>query len=339
MKLLRRLRKFRGWLPVPTSDGRIRIVRWILLEGNRIAVTGALLTLVFASLLLASSAWTFEMQRLLTETSTVENLLETFMAGMLLLVPLVVSINVITLSHDITSIEKQQDRLEGVMAFRSQVAALTPPDRRPSDPAAFLEGMSTIIQDRAQSLAEFVEKRDSEFADEVEQYTDDIFDAVAEFDDVQAARDQGARFGILWHGLEFEYGAYVDRGIILRKSHQYERSEEFAARLDDLIEGFQLFATGKEFFKSLYYTQELSRLSRILLVISLPSILLTATAILAISSRLLPDLWLFGIPPLQVFMSAVITMALVPYLLLTSYMLRLATVAIRTATGGPFWLK
>jgi hypothetical protein len=73
-----------------------------------------------------------------------------------------------------------------------------------------------------------------------------------------------------------------------------------------------------------------------LLLISFPSILVTASAILAIDAHLFPQVWLFGLPPLLSFVSAVFTISLAPFAVLTSYMLRVATVARRTASAGPF---
>jgi hypothetical protein len=109
--------------------------------------------------------------------------------------------------------------------------------------------------------------------------------------------------------------------------------------LDGLIEAFELFAIGKEYFKTLYYTQEVSRLSQTLLVITLPAILINASTILAINAGLLPDFWFLGLPPLQGFVAATFTISLAPYLVLTAYMLRLSTVARLTSSAGIFTLN
>jgi len=82
-----------------------------------------------------------------------------------------------------------------------------------------------------------------------------------------------------------------------------------------------------------------SQLSRGLLVVALPAILVNSSAILAISAQILPDIWLFGLPPLLTFVAVVFTVSLAPFLVLTSYMLRLSTVARRTAATGPFSLN
>lgn len=338
MRLRNRLRAVRSWLPVPTDRSGIEPVRWILLEGHRLAVTVVLLVFVFLALLAVGRIWTLEMQQLLRETRTVENMLETIIAGILLLVPLVVSINAIALSHDMTSVETQEERINAVMIFRSKVARLTPPDPEMSDPATFLEGMALLMDRRADAVREAAEEVDPALAQETEEFVAELQEVIDAFESDEAGLGSGARFATLWRGIEFRYGRFVDQAIVLRDSSDYELTETYDERIEDLLEAFELFAIGKEYFKSLYYEEELSRLSRILLIVSLPVILLTATAILAMSANLIPAIAMFGLPQLQVFMAAVITMALIPYVLLTSYMLRLATVSIRTATGGPFWL-
>lgn len=69
------------------------------------------------------------------------------------------------------------------------------------------------------------------------------------------------------------------------------------------MEGLQLFAVGREYFKTIYYIWEVSRLSRVLLIASLPIIVVTASAILAISVDLFPNWWILGLPPLHSFVA------------------------------------
>lgn len=89
----------------------------------------------------------------------------------------------------------------------------------------------------------------------------------------------------------------------------------------------------------MYYTREVSRLSQTLLVITHPAILANASTILALNAGILPEFWFFGIPPLQTFVAAAFTVSLAPYLVVTSYMLRLSSVARLTASAGIFSLE
>ena len=328
----------RDWFPVPQRNGRLHVIRWILLEANRLAVAIALLAFMFSALMIVGSVWTFEMQQVLTETSAVQMILSSLLSGIILLVSIVVSINSIVLSHDITSMEAQGNRIQGMMEFRQDIDRLSKSSESPTDPASFLSRMASIIGDRASALEESPAGSDAELTRDIQEYVDEIIETIEPLSD-QGDSASGAEFGILWLGLEADYGMYMDRSRTLRNTYESELSETFGEQFDDLMEAFQLFATGKEYFKTLYYTQEVSQLSLTLLIVSLPSILVTASAILAIDAEILPNAWVFGLPPLLSFVATVFTIALAPFLVLTAYMLRLSTVAQRTAGSGPFSLK
>lgn len=337
MNFGQRLRQWRGWFPVPKPGGRVDLIRWVLLEANRLAVAGALLTLVYVSMMLVGTIWTFEMQQILTETSTVENILLAFLSGIILLVSIVVSINAIVLSQDITSIGAQEDRIRGVMEFRNDIGELTDSREDLSNPATFLQIMATVISKRAQRLTDETEGMDKESVEEIQAYADSVSETVDQFEDLK--NNYGSQFAVLWMALELDYGPHLDRSRGLQGSLGTTLHESSEERFDSLIESLQLLAIGSAYFKSLYYIKEISHLSRILLIVSLPAVLTTATAILAISAQVLPDVWVFGLPPLQSFVTTTFTIALIPYVVLTAYMLRLSTVAMRTATGGLFSLQ
>jgi len=324
-----RVRRWRDWVPVPKPDGRVGLVRWVLLEANRLAVTGALLTMVFATLMAVGTVWTFELQKMLVETSTVETILNTFLSGMILLVSIVVSINSIVLSHDITSVEMQEERIRGAMEFRRDLASLTETGETPTDPSSFLAVMSRVITERARTLSE-----GDEVTAEIRDYATSVAESADQLSKVE--HNTGGEFSILWRGLEFDYGPFMDRARALRPASS--TADGNSDSFDDLIKAFELFATGKEYFKTLYYAQEVSRLSRTLLVVTLPAILFNASTILAINAELFPQVHVLGLPPLQTFVATAFTISLAPYLVLTSFMLRLSTVAQKTSSGGIFSL-
>lgn len=336
MRLAPTIRRWRDWFPTPSAEGEIRLVRWVLLEANRMAVTGALLTFVFVSFLLLGTVWTFEMQILLTETSAVQTILATLLSGMILLVSIVVSINSIVLSHDMSSVTNQEDRVQGASSFRKDLSKLARPDENPSEPISFLKVMSRTISERAQRLEDDIDEADAHVTEELRDYVSSITETA---DELGAVEDTGgAEFAVLWKGMEFRYGTQIEQSRKLKTGYQDEPSEILAERFDHLIEALELFAIGKEYFKTLYYTQEVSNLSQTLLVISLPAILINASTILAINAEVLPEFWLLGIPPLQTFVAATFTISLAPYLVLTAYMLRLSTVARLTSSAGIFSL-
>ncbi|MDX1748202.1 MAG: hypothetical protein R3324_19885, partial [Halobacteriales archaeon] len=174
MNVPNRLQRWRDWFPVPYESGRPWVVRWVLLDANRNAVTAALVSIVYASIMLVGTVYTFEMQRLLTETGAVQTLLNTLLGGIILLVSIVVSINSIVLSYDITSLSNQEERIGGLMEFRQRINRLSDQRERPTDPASFLDMMAGVIRSRTEALKEVAEGVDQELAEEIEEYVDNI---------------------------------------------------------------------------------------------------------------------------------------------------------------------
>jgi len=338
MDIKRTLRWLRSWAPIPTSSGKIQLVRWILLEGDRRAITGALLTVTFVTILAAGQIWPFEIRNLLTETQAVQTILNTFLGGIILLVSVVVSINSIVLSYDITPITAQEDRIEAAVDFRQELDELGEPNADPTEPSAFLQMMIERIREQTQALKAIVEEAEAEFARDLQEHIERVTETAS---NIERALDSphGGEFGVLWLGLETDYGSFINRSRNLVSRYQTESKTESTEEFEELIQTMELFAVGREVFKTLFYSQEIAELSRTLLVVSLPSILITAIAILAINANLLPDVWLFGLPPLLTFVAATFTVALAPFLTLTAYMLRVATVAQRTAGTGLFSLR
>ena len=327
----------REWFPIPLDGINIDFRRWILLDASRYAVTGMLLTFTLVSIIVGGELWTFEMQQLLTETDAVQTLLNTLLSGIILLVSIVASISAIVLSYDITSVGAQEERIHEAMKLRQRIGRLAETNESPRDPGAFMHVMATVVKRRAEDLDAAVNESDGEFNDDLKDYVDAVVETAKDVE-TSIERIDGAEFGVLWEGLNRDYGTHLDRSNEIYVSHGSEFSEDVEEQFERLTEALELFATGKEFFKTLYYAREISHLSRTLLIVALPSIVITATTILAINARILPDIWLFGLPPLLTFVAVAFTIALAPYLVLTSYMLRVATVAYRTTSAGPFVL-
>jgi len=331
--------RWRNWFPVPVEGYRVRLFRWVLLEADRRAVTGALLTLTFLATLGLGHFWTIEMQQLMTETDSVQTVLTQLLSGIILLVSIVVSINSIVLTYDITSLTVQKDRVQGTMDFRRAVGRLVEGEHSPTDLQRFLEQVATAMRQRAHALEDSLSDGEpDEFVEDVEAFVEDVEDAVEALE-TPGDRVHGADFGTLWVGLEANFGDVTDELETVRLTHADHVADTHEERFDELVEAFELFETGREYFKTLYYSREISQFSRTLLVISLPAVLVTAWTILAIDAGTIPSVWLFGLPPLQVFLASTFTVSLAPYLTLTAYVFRTATVARYTASSGPFMLN
>lgn len=322
-----------------THAGENRVKQWFLLTGSRMAVTGALLALVFVSLLGLAVLRPFELRDLLTETNAAKTLFSSLLSGAILLVSIVVSINSIVLSQEITDIENQQQRITASIEYRRHIEEFIEADVTPARPAEFLTTVLYAISRQMQSLLQAAESSSSEaFQDHVDQFADEVGQEIQ-----QARRTlENAKLGtftVLLAGLNYNYSGQLHAARSLKREHGPELDDDERETLDGLIDALKHVGTGREYFKSLYYKRELARLSSWLLYVSLPVIVFISYVILALDARLFPDISVFGISPLLVSVTFAYSIALAPYVVLTSYVVRATTITLRTLAAGPFILQ
>jgi len=322
-----------------SRPGENRIQRWFLIEGRRPVVTVALLGVVFAILLAGSLLRPDQLRTLLTETNTVKTLFNTLLSGVILLVSIVVSINSVVLSQEIGDIEAQEERTSASLEFRRRIEESIESDVTPARPAEFVRVVLYTILHKTNELQEVAaDTADDEF----QQHVEDLGKKIS--DDVNRARGilgdaQYGTFRVLLAGLNYDYAGQLHTVRYLKRTYGDDLTDEEVEAMDDIIDSLVFFTTGREYFKSRYYKRELAQLSSRLLYVSLPVIVFISYVLLAVDANQFPDTWVMGIPPLLLFVSLAYSVALAPYLVLTSYVLRASTVSLRTLAAGPFILR
>jgi hypothetical protein len=316
-----------------------RLVHWLLLDGSRMRVTAVLLVFVLLTLLALSVVRPVDMYSLLNDTNTIQTLFNTLLSGMILLVSVVVSITSIVLSEEITDIEHQRERIDASIRYRGQIEEFIESDVSPARPAEFLRAILMIIDRQAQNLSNMADDASEEaFREEAETFCEEVTAEAEQAADTLSDTHFGT-FKVLIAGLNYDYSWQLHVARRLERKYGDSLSDDEQAAIDDLVETLKMFATGKEYFKSLYYKREFANLSRNLLYVSLPTIVVTSYVLLAIDSNLFPEVSFYTLSPLLMFVSGAYTVALMPYLTLTSYVLRAMTVTLRTLASGPFILQ
>jgi len=108
--------------------------------------------------------------------------------------------------------------------------------------------------------------------------------------------------------------------------------------LEELAGLLRLFGPAREHFKTLYFQSELIALSRAVLATALPSLVVTVAGLAFLDIGTLGGAVL-GIPRNVLVVSAVISVAVAPFVVLLAHVLRIATVTGRTLSIGPFILR
>jgi len=108
--------------------------------------------------------------------------------------------------------------------------------------------------------------------------------------------------------------------------------------LDGLVDVLVFFGAAREHIKTLYFQWELVNLSRAMLYAGIPALVVVSSMVLYYDARTAPGATL-GISNDVLVVSLAVAVATAPFLLLLSFILRIATVAKRTLAIGPFVLR
>ena len=309
-----------------------RIKHWFLISGSRRLVTFLLLVGVASSLVALDFVWPVEFRTLLTEQQTVQALFQTLLSGIILLVSIVVSINSQVVSQELTPIGNQHERVVESWNFRTETARTVGTEVTPAAPDEFLRKLIDAILADFDDLSDELDADSTEAEEDIVEYAEDTVHYLRKAQDIL----DESRYGSLDTRL---FSPLYDPTGGLESAHRLRQrnviSEGVEESLEEVIEALQYFVTAREYFKTIYYKREFSRLSRDLLYTSIPSILLMTYVILAIDAQVFPGMTL-GVPNLTLFFSGAYVVALLPFFVLTSYVLRAAVIAEQTVTAGAF---
>jgi hypothetical protein len=311
-------------------SARSTLAAYLLFDADRRLVTGVLLLGVFVALVgiaavLPGSA------AALRSGDPVETGLQALVGATITGVTLVLTLNQLVLSQELGAVGDQRERMDGAMSFRDDVADALGDPVSPAEPSAFLRALVDLSADRARAVRDAVDSPDDELRTLLDS-TEGNAETVSEGLD-------GATFGgfdVLSSALDFNYSwkLYAARRALAGRGDDDPAAEPLAG----LVEALRLFGPAREHFKTLYFQSELISLSRAVLAASIPSLVVTVAALSFVDIATLPGN-LLGVPTNVLVLSAVVTVAVTPFVVLLAYVLRIATVTGRTLSIGPFILR
>lgn len=325
--------------PGGRRDGlRRRLVQWVFLYGNRRQLALVLSVVILLSLLAVGSTWEFEMERLVTETRAVQTLFNTLLGGVILFVSVVLSINTAALAQEFAPLQTKLAQIEDSIELQVELEAFVDDGVSPAGLGPFLEFVIRVVRSETSVLRESADDAGEEALRE---------DLLALADDIEAdlsqieyrLRGENPRLAlVLLGGLDFPYAHHINAARHVRAAHRTALTESDRETIDSLLRSLTVFASGREYFTTLYFKRELRNLSSNLLVLSLPVIVFTAYVLLAIDANLFPETSLPWIEPRLLYVNVAFVVALSPYVLLSSYMLRIVTVSKHSLESTVFSL-
>ncbi len=315
-----------------------RLIRWVLLYGDRRVLALVTTIIILSVQLIIGTVWEFEMERLVTETRAVQTLFNTLLGGIILFVSVVLSINTAALAQEFAPLQVKLARIEDSIGFQVELEELADEGVSPSGLQPFLEFVIGAIHAETESLRTSDNSTDDERARaDLLAFVDEINTQLARIENRMRRTNPQVSI-VLLSTLEYPYARHINVTRRLKSVHRDELTESDRSSLATLLKVLTILASGREYFTTLYYKRELGNLSSSLLVLSLPVIVFTAYVLLAMDAGLFPRTTLLGLGSRLLYVNLAFVIALSPYVLLSSYMLRILTVSKHSLESTVFTL-
>ncbi|MBX0322976.1 hypothetical protein EGH21_08040 [Halomicroarcula sp. F13] len=319
-----------SWLRFEARLFRDDALEWLLLTGDRRLVSalqlGVLVTTVTA--VVNSSLVP------LRSDTPVLFLLFALIAGNFTLIAIVTSLSQFVLGRRLESPGEIRAEIDETVAYRRDVGETSGQHLMPVKPDAFLLQLYRNAREDLDSLSDVTdETRTKRTREELE----DLVEGLAAHIDYVVALLRQPSSGLkhaLFVTLTTDYENYVHRTWYLQTEYDDEYTDAVSEPLTRLTETLEHMVVATRLFKTTFIESEVAELSRYLLYVGLPA---QIAAVLVTLFYTTP-----GTPPsvshgtLEVLVPAVLTAGFAPFLVLSSYVVRLSVVARRTAESFPF---
>ena len=328
--------------PADTMRGRAGgsgVKLWVLLDADRWVVAAAPVLGAFVALVVLGTLDPSPLAAAVSEGDPIETTFQGFLTAIITGVTLVVTLNQLVISQELGAVGDQRERMDEAMTFREDVEEAIDAPAAPPEPAAFLESVVDATSARATDVADAVAEADD---DRLRERVDALVDSIEGNADAVTGRLADAKFGtfeVVVAALDYNYSWKVYEARRIRNTHVEELSEEADRALDRLVGALTYFGPAREHFKTLYFQWEIVNLSRAILYAAVPALLVSVGMILFVDDPGTVTGATLGVENLLWLVSGAVALALVPFMLLLSYVLRIATVAKRTLAIGPFILR
>ncbi|NUC73457.1 hypothetical protein HTZ84_14225 [Haloterrigena sp. SYSU A558-1] len=310
----------------------------LLLNANRWLVTAGLMLFVFVGLVIFGGVSPVSLRALMGIKDPTGTLFQALTTALITGVTLVVTINSLVLSQELGAVEDQRERLDGALEFRTDVESSIDAPISPPEPASFVQAIIAASEERAVDFREAVsESQDDELRERVDDFVDNVTthaDSIR--DDLETA--QFGTYEVVKAALDYNYSWKIFRARRIKNSHADSFTDEANEAYDDLLESLKLFGLAREHFKTLYFQWELINLSRAMMYVAVPALVVTMGMLLFFDADAVVGTY-FGVDALVWIVAAAATVAVTPFLLLIAFILRIATMAKRTLAIGPFILR
>lgn len=303
---------------------------WWLMDGNRRLIVAVLGTATFLVLFLVGLWDPAPLREAVGAKDPIETLFQAFIGAIITGVTLVLTINQLVLSQELGGVADQRNRMKGAMDFFEHVEDLIERDEIPRNPSelfvSVLGEIVTLTEELESGLAAKADFVDNELKDDARKTIDSL-----------KSVDFGS-FQLISVALTFNYSWYLNEVRQFKKESEElsDNNRESLSRLESLLKAF---GTTREHVKTLYFQWDLIRLSKDIVYTGVPALLISSGTILYLDNLGTMTGASFGVSHLLLAVTLLTTVSVVPFLVLVSYVVRVATVAQETLAIGPLSLR
>lgn len=320
----------RSWLAFEWDLLRYDPVDWFVLTGNRILVS---ILQVLALVVVLAAVIRSGLVPLAAETPILF-LLFALIAANFTLIAIVASLGQFILSQRLESPGEIRTKITETMAYREAVGDTVGQPVLPVKPDAFFLVLFESAHDDLAYLANLTSegrtRRTREELTELVAGLQSHTDHVTGLLDHPASEMKHAMFV----SLNTNYENHVHRAWYLQREYADEFTDRITGQLGRLAETLEHIVVAVRMFQATFIESEVSELARYLLYVGIP-VQVTAMIVMLLytaadgTSLLSPGVTALLVP-------AVLVAGFTPFLILSSYIVRLTVVARRTADNFPF---
>ncbi len=320
----------RTWLAFEGALFRYDPVEWFVLTGDRLLVSTLQIVILIGVLVAVSLSGLVP----LVEETPVLFLLFALVAANFTLIAIVTSLGQFILSQRLEAPGEIRSKIDETIVYREAVAETVGEPVLPVKPDMFFLVLFESVHDDLEALGDLTaEGRTRRTREELAELVDGLqshTDHVVGLLDHPASEMKHA----LFVSLNTSYENHVHRAWYLQREYADEFTGRVTDRLGRLAGTLEHIVVAVRMFETTFIESEVSELARYLLYVGLP-VQVTAAVVMLLYTA--PG----GTPVLSPRLTGVLVLAVLvagftPFLILSSYIVRLTVVARRTADTFPF---
>ncbi|WP_227380796.1 hypothetical protein [Haladaptatus halobius] len=317
--------------------GENRAKLWVVLGARRLAVTGVIAVVFFVLFVIAGTLLYPPLKSEIAKTDTIETIFSTMLGATITGTTLVVTISQLVISQENGPLGDQHQRMSDAMDFREYLSEMLG-HSTPADPSAFLQQLIGGAEQRTNDLREAIAKNGhDDLQNEIDEFTESLTgNAETVKDELEGA--QFGTFDVLFAALDFNYSWKIFHVERMQSEYADDLTDEQDRLFERLKTSLSMFGPAREHIKTLYFQWALIDLSQLILYAAIPALFVAGAMLAFVGSGTFTGITL-GVSDLLWVVAGAFTVTLIPFLLLVSYILRIATVAKRTLAIGPLILR